>query len=121
MTWISLQNFAPAIFTGFYGGMGYNPWATFDWNISGTGMLLTPFSARYRPLGLYPILLSNNLSYITNGLYILFIFMYVIKRRYVAWWEKYNYLLESSFHVGFALSAIIQFFALFWNKCAVVG
>lgn len=23
--------------------MGYNPWATFDWNVSGTGALVTPF------------------------------------------------------------------------------
>lgn len=29
--------------TGFYGGMGYNPWATFDWNTSGTNSLVTPF------------------------------------------------------------------------------
>ena len=32
-----------AMITGFYGGLGYNPWATFDWNVSGTGMLVTPF------------------------------------------------------------------------------
>jgi len=43
MTWISPNNFNLAMVTGFYGGMGYNPWATFDWNVSGTGMLVTPF------------------------------------------------------------------------------
>lgn len=29
--------------TGFYGGLGYNPIATFDWNVAGTRMLVTPF------------------------------------------------------------------------------
>ena len=47
---------------------------------------------------------GNNLSYATNGLYISFIFMYHIKRRYPAWWEKYNYLLEAGFDVGVAIS-----------------
>lgn len=51
---------------------------------------------------------GNNLSYATNGLYISFIFMYVIKRRYGAWWQKYNYLLEAGFDVGVAVSGIIQ-------------
>jgi hypothetical protein len=54
---------------------------------------------------------GNNLSYATNGMYISFIFMYYIKRRYGAWWEKYNYLLEAGFDVGVAISAIIQTFA----------
>lgn len=38
--------------------------------------------------------------------------MYYIKRRYSAWWEKYNYLLEAGLDVGVAISAIIQTFAL---------
>lgn len=58
---------------------------------------------------------GNNLSYATNGLYVSFIFMYWVKRRYVGWWEKYNYLLEAGFDVGIALSAIVQFFALSWS------
>ena len=37
------QNFALATVTGFYGGLGFNPLATFDWNVSGTGALVTPF------------------------------------------------------------------------------
>lgn len=43
MTWIAPNNFNLGMVTGFYGGLGYNPWATFDWNVSGTGMLVTPF------------------------------------------------------------------------------
>ena len=47
---------------------------------------------------------GNNLSYATNGLYVSILFMYHIKRRYPAWWEKYNYLLEAGFDVGVAIS-----------------
>ncbi|CAN6675128.1 oligopeptide transporter 2 [Trichomonascus vanleenenianus] len=54
---------------------------------------------------------GNNLSYATNALYLSFIFMYYIKRRYTAWFQKYNYLLESGFDVGVAISGIIQTFA----------
>lgn len=43
MTWISPNNFNLGMITGFYGGMGFNPWATFDWNVSGTGSLVTPW------------------------------------------------------------------------------
>lgn len=43
MTWIAPENFALGMITGSYGGMGFNPWATFDWNVSGTGSLVTPF------------------------------------------------------------------------------
>lgn len=38
---------------------------------------------------------GNNLSYATTGVYMAFVFMYYIKRHYLAWWEKYNYLLEA--------------------------
>jgi hypothetical protein len=37
MTWISPQNFNLATVTGSYGGMGFNPWSTFDPNTSGSG------------------------------------------------------------------------------------
>ena len=36
--------------TGFYGGMGFNPWATFDWNVAGTGKLVTPFWALFQSM-----------------------------------------------------------------------
>ncbi|KAH9904900.1 oligopeptide transporter 2 [Xylariomycetidae sp. FL2044] len=42
MTWIAPQNFTLAMVTGLWGGMGFNPWATFDWNVAGTGALTTP-------------------------------------------------------------------------------
>ena len=49
-----------------------------------------------------------NLSYAINGLYVSFFFMYYVKRRYPAWWEKYNYLLEMAFGTGIAFSGLIQ-------------
>jgi hypothetical protein len=74
----------------------------------------------YRPMsGLYffdPAVFSsgalnwtagNNLTYATQGLYLSFIFMYYIKRRYQNWWEKYNYLIEAGFDVGVAISAYV--------------
>lgn len=48
---------------------------------------------------------GNNLTYATQGLYLSFIFMYYIKRRYEGWWQKYNYLIEAGFDVGVAISA----------------
>ena len=36
MTWIAPNNYPLGMITGFYGGMGFNPLATFDWNVSGT-------------------------------------------------------------------------------------
>lgn len=43
MTWIAPNNFALANITGSYGGMGFNPLSTLDWNTAGSGFLTTPF------------------------------------------------------------------------------
>ena len=51
MTWIAPNNFNLGMITGFYGGMGYNPWATFDWNVSGSGSLVTPFFSMLQQYG----------------------------------------------------------------------
>jgi hypothetical protein len=40
MTWIAPNNFALANITGSYGGMGFNPISTLDWNTAGSGALL---------------------------------------------------------------------------------
>ena len=53
-----------------------------------------------------------NLSYIVSGVYTSFAFMYIIRRRYLAWFEKYNYVLSSAFDAGVAFSAVIIFFAV---------
>ena len=51
---------------------------------------------------------GTNISYSTQGVYISYIFMNRIRRRYSAWWQKYNYLLENGFDLGVAISGIIQ-------------
>ncbi|KAF5097000.1 hypothetical protein D0Z03_001503 [Geotrichum reessii] len=53
-----------------------------------------------------------NLSYLTTGMYASFAFMYYIRKRYLTWWEKYNYVLSSSLTAGCAFSAVIIFFAV---------
>lgn len=53
-----------------------------------------------------------NLSYFSGGLYLSFFFMYYIRKRFLLWWEKYNYVLSSSLTAGTAFSAIIIFFAV---------
>ena len=50
-----------------------------------------------------------NLLYYTGGLYISYIFMYEIKRNYLLWWEKYNYILTSALSAGVAFSALLIF------------
>ncbi|KAF5115965.1 hypothetical protein DV495_005157 [Geotrichum candidum] len=53
-----------------------------------------------------------NLTYHTVGMYISWGFMHHIRRRYLAWWEKYTYVLSASLTAGVAFSAIIIFFAV---------
>lgn len=53
-----------------------------------------------------------NLSYFIPGLYVCFAFNHYIKKKYNAWWEKYNYILSSALDAGVAFSAIIIFFAV---------
>ena len=71
MTWIAPENKNLAIVAGFYGVLGFNPWAAFDWNVSGTGALVTSFfsfmlhfsvreTTRFTPMG--PALRSSTLN-----------------------------------------------------------
>ncbi|KAK9237785.1 OPT oligopeptide transporter protein-domain-containing protein [Lipomyces kononenkoae] len=53
-----------------------------------------------------------NLSYYIPNLYLSFAFMFVIRRRFLAWWEKYNYVFSAAMSAGVAFSAIIIFFAV---------
>ncbi|KAG7195097.1 uncharacterized protein KQ657_004214 [Scheffersomyces spartinae] len=51
-----------------------------------------------------------NLSYATGGLYFLYFFMYYVKRHYLLWWERYNYILTLALSAGVAFSALLGFF-----------
>ncbi|KAK9370589.1 OPT oligopeptide transporter protein-domain-containing protein [Lipomyces kononenkoae] len=56
-----------------------------------------------------------NLSYYIPNLYLSLAFMFVIRRRFLAWWEKYNYVFSAAMSAGVAFSAIIIFFAVEYN------
>lgn len=60
-----------------------------------------------------------NLSYYTGGLYLSFAFMYYIKRNYLAWWEKYNFVLSGALTAGVAFSSIIIFFAVQYHDKSI--
>lgn len=54
----------------------------------------------------------SNLAYATGSLYLSYTFMYYIKKRYLSWWEKYNYILAAGMLAGIAFSGIIIFFSV---------
>ncbi|CCH42862.1 Oligopeptide transporter [Wickerhamomyces ciferrii] len=54
----------------------------------------------------------RNMSYIIPTMYLAFGFTFYIKRRYIAWFEKYNYVLSAALDAGVAFSAVIIFFAV---------
>ncbi|KAI8677440.1 hypothetical protein LRP88_09531 [Fusarium phalaenopsidis] len=60
------------------------------------------------PLGWAPF----NWSYIQGGVLLAFVFNYYIKRRYTEWWEKYAYVLTSSFSAAIGISGLVMYFAL---------
>jgi len=107
----------------FGSGGIYNP---LEWGFLAGALLPVPFyylakrfpssSIRYIhiPLFLYSALwwAPYNMSYMIPGLYAGFIFNYWIKRRYLAWWQRYAYVLTSSLAVGISVSAIVIFFAV---------
>ena len=41
--------------------------------------------------------------------------MSYIKRKYEAWWQKYNYILSTGLNAGIAFSSIIIFFAVMYH------
>lgn len=60
-----------------------------------------------------------NLSYFTGGLYAAIAFSYYIRKRYLAWWERYTYVLSASLTAGVAFSAIIIFFAVQYHDKSI--
>lgn len=44
-----------------------------------------------------------------------FLFNFVIRRKYFAWWKRYNYLLQAAMDTGVAIAIIIIFFGLTYN------
>ncbi|KAF9435351.1 hypothetical protein BGZ76_006459 [Entomortierella beljakovae] len=48
----------------------------------------------------------------SNGLFVGFIFMYLLRRYCYSWWARYNYLTSAAFDTGVAVSALVIFFTL---------
>ncbi|KAI5960217.1 OPT2, partial [Candida margitis] len=57
-----------------------------------------------------------NLSYYIPSVYVSLAFMWYIKGKYEAWWQKYNYLLSCGLDGGLAFSSIIIFFAVMYHE-----
>lgn len=66
------------------------------------------------PLILYGALgwAPYNLTYVWPALVVGAFFNYYVKRRFSLWWQKYAYVLTSSFSTGVGISAIVIFFAV---------
>lgn len=70
-------------------------------------------------IGGFLIYAPYNLSYITPGLIASYFFMHVIRKRYVNWFQKYNYLLSGALTAGVAFSSIIIFFAVQYHDKSI--
>ncbi|KAK9381294.1 OPT oligopeptide transporter protein-domain-containing protein [Kockiozyma suomiensis] len=55
---------------------------------------------------------TYNLVYYIPGCYFSWFFMYYVRKRYIAWWTKYNYILTSGLSAGIAFGGVIIFAAL---------
>ncbi|ORY23682.1 OPT oligopeptide transporter protein-domain-containing protein [Naematelia encephala] len=53
-----------------------------------------------------------NLAYYLGNVYVNLISFQYIRKRYVAFWAKWNYVISAAFSTGIAIAAIIMFFAL---------
>ncbi|KAJ7488401.1 OPT-domain-containing protein [Mycena latifolia] len=74
-----------------------------------------------------PVLLTGGLSWAPYNLAniwpavpIAWVFNVYIKRRYVAWWSKYNYITTTAFSSAIAISAIVIFFAVEWPNVNII-
>lgn len=62
----------------------------------------------------------NNFLYVTGNFYIGALFNYFIRKRYLAWWQKYNYILYAALGTGVGFGAVILFFATDYNHIATI-
>ena len=63
----------------------------------------------------------SNFYYTTGNLYIGGLFNWYIKKNYLSWWRKYNYILYAALNTGVAWAQIIVFFATSYNHIATVN
>ncbi|KIM32165.1 hypothetical protein M408DRAFT_6492 [Serendipita vermifera MAFF 305830] len=55
-----------------------------------------------------------NLSHSWPAVPIAWFFQVYVRKYYLPWWQKYNYILSTAFDCGIAIAAIVIFFALQW-------
>ncbi|GEQ68734.1 hypothetical protein JCM33374_g2402 [Metschnikowia sp. JCM 33374] len=67
-------------------------------------------------IGGFLIYAPYNLAYYTPGLIVSYVFMHVIRNRYINWFKKYNYVLSGALTAGVAFSSIIIFFAVQYHE-----
>lgn len=46
--------------------------------------------------------------------------MHYIRKRYEAWWQKYNYILSTGLTAGVAFCSIIMFFAVMYTEKDII-
>ncbi|KIY50159.1 OPT-domain-containing protein [Fistulina hepatica ATCC 64428] len=73
-----------------------------------------------------PVLLAGalvwapyNLQNIWPAVPVAWFFNFYVKKRYLGWWSKYNYITSGAFNSAIALSAIVIFFALQWPNVTI--
>ncbi|KAJ7101240.1 OPT-domain-containing protein [Mycena belliarum] len=73
-----------------------------------------------------PVLLTGGLSWAPYNLAniwpavpVAWVFNVYVKRRYVAWWSKYNYITTTAFSAAIAISAVVIFFAVEWPDVSI--
>jgi OPT family small oligopeptide transporter len=74
-----------------------------------------------------PVIIAGSLIYAPYGLSnawptvpIGFLFNYYIKRRFVGWWSRYNYITSGAFTSAIAIGGIVIFFAIQWPGAELV-
>lgn len=80
------------------------------------------YSKYFQPtliIGGFLIYAPYNLSYYTGGLYLSAASMWYLRKYYLTWWEKYNYIFSGAMDSGVAFSAIIIFFAVQYHDKSI--
>ncbi|KAH7920260.1 OPT oligopeptide transporter [Leucogyrophana mollusca] len=63
---------------------------------------------------------ATAINYVTWAI-VGFIFQFVIRRRHVSWWMKYNYVLSAALDCGLAVAVVLIFFCLQYPKNGTIG
>ncbi|KAJ7196280.1 OPT-domain-containing protein [Mycena pura] len=74
----------------------------------------------------FPVLLNGGISWspynmanVWPAVPIAYVFNVFIKKRYIAWWSKYNYITTTAFSAAIAISAVVIFFAVEWPNVSI--